>query len=185
MRHDWYQSVGRVLAVVTLAALSPTLTSCGPDDRTDLGDMEDSLSALERRLEKAVGVEKQTACVGYADVCERAVGVCLWIDEESLLRRCEAMTNRCETNLSKYCGRPGPTPDGGDEDAGSYDSDAGTGDASSYDSDAEASDSSSSDAGWSDSGWSDSGWPDSSWPDAGWPDAAVSDTQYRWPDAEI
>lgn len=99
-------------ALVGLAALAP---ACG-DARDSDGEVDrigEEITAMEQLLRDSSGGDRTEACVSYAVVCERAASVCLLAQRASTRDRCGRIGNRCERNLSQYCGGVSPRIDAG------------------------------------------------------------------------
>lgn len=99
-------------ALVGLAALAP---GCGGarDSEGEVDRISEEITAVEKLLRDSSGEDRTEACVSYAVVCERAASVCLPAQRASTRDRCRRITDRCERNLTQYCGGVSPRIDAG------------------------------------------------------------------------
>lgn len=115
------------LVPLALVVVGVSWAACGSDPQLELADIDKQLSSLETEMRGADGPGSAEACVSYASVCERAASLCLWIGPDSPeAPRCADTAARCDSNLQRFCDRPGPgadagpfpSGDGGELDAG-------------------------------------------------------------------
>ncbi|MBK8482231.1 MAG: hypothetical protein IPL40_13870 [Proteobacteria bacterium] len=91
--------------VLALSCLTLLAGGCGGDRAGEIDPIDRQLQALERALPGKTGDQLAGLCLDYASICERAAGICLSVESAALERRCQAISGRCESNLSGFCTR--------------------------------------------------------------------------------
>ncbi|MBK6847675.1 MAG: hypothetical protein IPG96_09115 [Proteobacteria bacterium] len=114
-RHDRLQlsRASLVLGTLSLGTLGLLAPGCGSERASELDVIDQHLGAVERDLPGKTGDQLAALCLDYASICERSSGICLGVESSALLKRCDAISARCERNLEGYCSRTPPRRDAG------------------------------------------------------------------------